>query len=298
MLWNNPSSGCRCLLEGSCPSCSTDLVPWVLLACPHSTQLLARKWFSHLWAQEWKHSLEDRALLREPVHSGPMKSLSSWVQMSDLYSFSLLHYFLHSVFHSPLLPPICPLTAPYPTLLPLISTWMPPPHATSPLNSPGPPVSGWLCASSLNDHIPRSPLLHVCWGLILAGVCCLFGGSVFFRSWIQINWDCWSSYRTALLLSFFQPSVTLQHGLAAYVRWLGTNIYICLPQLLVGSFRRQSWQFLSCECSIASEIVSGLGTTLELYPTLGLLPDILFLKLLSIFIPVILPDRKNCWSDM
>jgi hypothetical protein len=51
-------------------------------------------------------------------------------------------------------------------------------------------------------------------GLISAGVCCLFGDPVFDRSWgVQINWDCWSSYRNALLpfprlLSAFPYSTT------------------------------------------------------------------------------------------
>jgi hypothetical protein len=53
-----------------------------------------------------------------------------------------------------------------------------------------------------------------------------------------------------------------------------------------------------CECSIASVIVSGLGTPLELDPTLGLLLELLFLRLLSISIPVILSDRNNYGSEV
>jgi hypothetical protein len=30
---------------------------------------------------------------------------------------------------------------------------------------------------------PRNRLLYVCWGLLLVGVCCLFGGPLFERSW-------------------------------------------------------------------------------------------------------------------
>jgi hypothetical protein len=44
--------------------------------------------------------------------------------------------------------------------------------------------------------------------------------------------------------------------------------------------------------------VSGLRTSLELDPTLGLLLDLLFLRLLSISIPVILSDRNNYGSEM
>jgi hypothetical protein len=112
-------------------------------------------------------------------------------------------------------------------------------------------VGEWSCCQhlgdflkhkALNEHRPSSSLLYVCWRLISAGVCCPFGGPVFERSWwVQINWDCWSSYRITLLLGFFQPSLIQQQGSAAPVHWLGTNIYIWLFQLLVESFREHSW---------------------------------------------------------
>jgi hypothetical protein len=53
-----------------------------------------------------------------------------------------------------------------------------------------------------------------------------------------------------------------------------------------------------CERSIASVIVSGFGPPLELNPTLGLSLDLLYLRLLSISIPVILLDRNNYRSEM
>jgi hypothetical protein len=60
-------------------------------------------------------------------------------------------------------------------------------------------------------------------------------------SGVQINWDSWSSYRIALLLSFFQSSLN-QHQLpVSSVHWLGANICIWLFQLLVGFFTGQSW---------------------------------------------------------
>jgi hypothetical protein len=52
------------------------------------------------------------------------------------------------------------------------------------------------------------------------------------------------------------------------------------------------------ELSIASVIVSALGLPLELDPTLGLSLDLLFLRLLSISIPVILSDRNNYGSEL
>jgi hypothetical protein len=57
---------------------------------------------------------------------------------------------------------------------------------------------------------------------------------------VQINQDFWSSYRIALLLSFFQPSSTQPQRSAASVYWLGANNCIWLFQLLVGSLGGQS----------------------------------------------------------
>jgi hypothetical protein len=48
---------------------------------------------------------------------------------------------------------------------------------------------------------------------------------------------------------------------------LGTNIWISLFQLLFGTSGGKSCQVTFCECSIASEIVSGLGTSPEMDPT-------------------------------
>ena len=48
---------------------------------------------------------------------------------------------------------------------------------------------------------------------------------------------------------------------------------------------------------MASVIVSDHRPPLELDPTLGLLLDFLFLRLLSISIPVVLSDRNNYESE-
>jgi hypothetical protein len=100
----------------------------------------------------------------------------------------------------------------------------------------------------LGPHI-RWCMLPVCWS------------SVWEVSGVQINWDCWSSYRITLHLTFFQFSLIQQQGSAAYGHWLGVNICIWLFQLLIGSFARQSWQIPFCKCSITSVIVSGLGVS-------------------------------------
>ena len=63
---------------------------------------------------------------------------------------------------------------------------------------------------------------------------------------VQINWDCWSFYTIALLLSFFQPSLIQQQWSAASVYSLGKNMSRLIP---------------FCEHSIASIIVSGFGTS-------------------------------------
>ena len=119
-------------------------------------------------------------------------------------------------------------------------SWHPITHPTWPLNFLGPPVSWELGASSLNEHRPSSPLLYVCWEPHISW-CMLpvWWSSVWEISGVQINWDWWSSYKIALFLSFFQPSLIQQQGSAASVHWLGANICIWLFQLLAGSFRGQ-----------------------------------------------------------
>jgi hypothetical protein len=113
----------------------------------------------------------------------------------------------------------------------------PTPHLTCLLNSLGPPDCRGLGASSLNEHRPRSPLLYVCWGPHVSWcVLPVWRSSVWEICGVQINWDCWSSYRIALLLSFLQPSLMQQQGSAASVHWLGANICIWFFQLLLGSF--------------------------------------------------------------
>jgi hypothetical protein len=113
------------------------------------------------------------------------------------FAFPIL--FLTSI-HLPTVPhPIPPPHLP-------VSMWTyPPPHSSWPLNSLGPPVSWGLSASSLNKHRPWSPLLHVCWGPHMSWcMLSVWWSSIWEILGIQINWDCWSSYRIALPLSFFQ----------------------------------------------------------------------------------------------
>ena len=107
--------------------------------------------------------------------------------------------------------------------LPLSPCECPHPQPTWPLNPQDPPVSWGLGASSLNEHRFSIPLLYLCWGLLSAGVCCLFGGLVFERSQGSrlIKWDC-----CTLLLSFFQLSTNQPLGSAASVH--GISFYLII----------------------------------------------------------------------
>jgi hypothetical protein len=112
------------------------------------------------------------------------------------------------------------------------------PHLTSTLSG----ASSLLRVKCIWRNRLGSPLLSVCWEPHISW--CMLS-AWWFSLWeilgVQINWDCWSSYRITLLLSFFQPSLIKQQGSAASVHWLGANICIRLFQLLLGSFVGQSW---------------------------------------------------------
>jgi hypothetical protein len=124
-----------------------------------------------------------------------------------------LYYYL--IFYTPdfISPsPVHPLPVPYlipppyPCLHEDVSTPTPIPHPTWPLNSLWPSVSWGLGASFLTKPRPGSPLLYMCWGPHISW--CMLPGwwySVWEISEVQVNWDCWSSYRATVLLGFFQP---------------------------------------------------------------------------------------------
>ena len=101
--------------------------------------------------------------------------------MNIFIFLNLIFYYFTLHILSPIHPPTLPhpIPPPYPTPYPHGCPHL---HPTWHLNSLGPPVFWGLVSSSLNEHRPGSPQLYVCWGLISAGVCCLFGGPVFQRS--------------------------------------------------------------------------------------------------------------------
>jgi hypothetical protein len=163
------------------------------------------------------------------------------------YSFFI---YLHSRFYSPPSPPSDLLPTPclhkdVPTTHHTPHTTHHTPHTTHHIphqisKLPGPPVSWGLCASSLNEPRPSSPLMYMCLGPHISW--CMLPGwwsSVWEISGVQIYWGCWSSYRVAVFFSFqiFPNSTT---GVSCFGPLVGCQ-YLHLIQLLVGSFRGQSW---------------------------------------------------------
>jgi hypothetical protein len=68
----------------------------------------------------------------------------------------------------------------------------------------------------------------------------LVGQCVWEISGVQISWDCWSSYRVALLSASSCFSLIQPQGSAASVHWLGLNICIWLFSSLLGLSRADS----------------------------------------------------------
>jgi hypothetical protein len=175
-----------------------------------------------------------------PLLVGLQDSISTWSLFKTFllffYFISFLIYFLHSIFHSLSLVHMWQSLP----MLPRLHMNTLTPHPTWPLNSLWLPVYWGLVTSSLIEHRPSSPLLYM-----LETSYQLFYAVdwVVQRLWdfgVQTNWDCWSSYRITLLLSFFQPSLVPQQGSADSIHCLGANIYIWLFQLLVEFFQGQS----------------------------------------------------------
>jgi hypothetical protein len=92
----------------------------------------------------------------------------------------------------------------------------PSPHPTRPLNFLGPAFSGELGASSLIEPRPSSPQLYMCWGPHISWCTLGWWSSIWEISGVQVNWDCWSSYRVTLLLSFFQLLPNSTTGVSSF----------------------------------------------------------------------------------
>jgi hypothetical protein len=95
-------------------------------------------------------------------------------------------------------------------------------HPTKTLQSLGSPVSSELGSSSLTESRPSSPLLYMCWRPHISW--CMLPGwrlSVWEIAGVQVSWDCWSSYRITLLLSFFQPFPISTTGVTSFYPLVG-----------------------------------------------------------------------------
>jgi hypothetical protein len=121
--------------------------------------------------------------------------------------------------------------------------------------------------------------------------------SVWEISGVQINWDCWSSYRITFL-SFFQLFPSSTTGVNCFCPLTGCKYLHLTLSAVCWVFQRAFMidPFLWALHSLSNSV--RLVTSPCLDPTLGLSLDLLFLRLLSISIPVILPDRNNYGSEM
>jgi len=165
------------------------------------------------WSQEWTSH-------RRMLLTGLLPLASSACLLACFLSFSfkkLLFIYLYTPDFILLL--VHPQTVPHP-----IPPSPPPPrecshpiHPARPLNFQGPLVSWGLGTSSLTEPRPGSHLLYMCWGPHLSW--CMLPGwwsSVWEISGVQVSWDCWSSYRVALLLIFFQIFPNSTRGVSSF----------------------------------------------------------------------------------
>jgi hypothetical protein len=132
----------------------------------------------------------------------------------------------------------------FPNPHPLPST--PPLYPTLPLNILGLLVSWGLRVSSLIKHRPSSPLLYMYWGPHICW-CMLpvWWSSVWEISGFQIDWDCWFTYRIALLLSFFQLFPNSTTGVNSFCPLVGckylhltllTSCWVFWSTVMLGPF--------------------------------------------------------------
>ena len=104
------------------------------------------------------------------------------------------------------------------------------PLLTKPPHSLGTQVCWGLVALSHTEARPSNPLLYMCWepltsSFMLSGWCL----SVWEISWVQVSWNCWSSYMVALLLRSFQPFPNSTTGITDFSPVIGCE-YLHLPE--------------------------------------------------------------------
>jgi hypothetical protein len=113
-------------------------------------------------------------------------------------------------------------------------------------------------------------------------------------SGVQINWDCCSTYRFSLLLSFFQSFPNSTIGVSSFCPLIGYKYLHLTLSAACWVFQRvvRIAPFL-CVLHSLSNIVSGLGTSPWAGSHFGPVAGCL-----SISIPVILSNRKNYGSEI
>ena len=141
-----------------------------------------------------------------PGLSGHLSSLHT-LTCADYFRWSPgtpIYFFFNSRFYSTPRPlSDCP-TSHMSFLLPYLHEDFSSFHPIRHLNSLGPLVFWQLGVPSLIGHRLSSPLLYMYCGPHISW--CMLPGwwsSIWETSGVQVNWECWSSYRIALLLSFF-----------------------------------------------------------------------------------------------
>jgi hypothetical protein len=142
----------------------------------------------------------------------------------------------------------------------------PTPHPIWPLNSLGPPVSWGLGASSLNEHRPKGLYCMCIGGLILACVCCLFGGPVLERS-LGSRLGLLVLLQDRLSPQLLSASPNSTTGLSCFCPLVGYKYQHLTLSAALWLFQRAVMLGPFFESFIASVIVWGLGPPLELENT-------------------------------
>jgi hypothetical protein len=114
-----------------------------------------------------------------------------------------------------------------------------------------------LVASSLTEHRPGTPLLYMCWRPHINW--CILPGwwySVWEISEVQINLDCWSSYRVTVILRFYHPFPNSTTGVSSFCQLVGckylhliltTASWVFWSTVMIGLFL---WAFHSLSYSV------------------------------------------------
>jgi hypothetical protein len=158
----------------------------------------------------------------------------------------LIYFFTLQILFPPPSPPSNCFTYHTSPLPPVFRRMFPPSTLSPHLTSKFPGASNLLkvrCIISDWIQTHQSSAVYVLGGGLFissAGLCCLIGGLMFEKFQVSRLIQCWSLYRTVLLLLSFCLSLIQPQWSPVSVHWLGANICIWLLQLLIGSSRVRS----------------------------------------------------------